>query len=85
MPVRRLFPCVCLVAAATIVAAACGGPQPPPDKPVADNKLLMEAVMDPAADHIWGSVGTIIDRLESTKSVRKPTPNGRRSRTRRSS
>jgi hypothetical protein len=34
--------------------------------PVADMKLLMEAMMDPAADVIWGSVGTIIT-LEGTE------------------
>lgn len=41
--------------------AACGGPAPPPYKPVADNKLLMRAVTEPAADIIWASVGAIID------------------------
>lgn len=29
-------------------------------KPVADMKQLMAAVVDPAADVIWGSVGTIV-------------------------
>jgi hypothetical protein len=39
----------------------CGGAQTaPPFKPVADNKLLMESVIDPAADVIWDSVKTII-------------------------
>ena len=57
----RVFTCVCCAGAALLVVAACGGPQPPPYKPVADNKLLMTAVMEPAADHIWGSVGTVID------------------------
>lgn len=42
------------------VVAACAGAEAPPFRAVADNKLLMEAVMDPAADHIWASVGTII-------------------------
>ena len=34
-------------------------PQPPPFKPVADVKQLMQAVVDPAADVVWGAVGTI--------------------------
>jgi hypothetical protein len=45
---------------ATLLIAACGGPTPPPFKPIADNKLLMEAVMEPAADKVWASAGWII-------------------------
>jgi hypothetical protein len=41
-------------------SAACRGPEPPPFKPVADTKLLMQAVIDPTADEIWDSVRTII-------------------------
>lgn len=33
---------------------------PPPFKPVTDNLQLMEWILDPAADVIWDSVGTII-------------------------
>jgi hypothetical protein len=40
-------------------SAGCGG-QPPPFRPVADNKLLMQAVIDPSADAVWDSVKTII-------------------------
>jgi hypothetical protein len=58
---------------ATFVIAACGGPTPPPFKPIADNKLLMEAVMDPAADKIWDSVAWIITQ-EGTEEV-KPRNN----------
>ena len=43
-----------------LLAAACGGPQPPPFKPMTDNKLLMDAVIEPAADRIWESVGWVI-------------------------
>ena len=43
-----------------LLAAACGGPQPPPFKPMADNKLLMDAVIEPAADRVWESVGWVI-------------------------
>ena len=49
-------------AAAALVAvalsAACGGPEPPPFKPVADIKQLMEAIVDPSADVVWESVKT---------------------------
>ena len=50
------------VALAVLSASACagGGNEPPPFKPIADTALLMEAFIDPAADVIWGSVGTII-------------------------
>ena len=47
-----------------MAAVVCGcreaPPPPPPFKPVADVKQLMTAVVDPAADVIWGSVGTIV-------------------------
>lgn len=41
-------------------AAACSGPQPPPFRPVADVKQLMNAVIDPSADQIWDAVGWIV-------------------------
>jgi len=34
------------------LCAACGGPAPPPFKPVVDTKVLMQAVVDPKADAI---------------------------------
>lgn len=40
--------------------AGCAGPQPPPYRPVADNKDLMKSVIDPQADIIWESVKTTI-------------------------
>jgi pimeloyl-ACP methyl ester carboxylesterase len=44
-----------------MLTASCGGsPPPPPFRPAADVKQLMTAVVDPAADVIWGSVGTIV-------------------------
>jgi hypothetical protein len=50
-----------IVAATLFVCSACtGGAEPPPFKPIVDTKLLMEAVVDPQADVIWDSVGTII-------------------------
>jgi hypothetical protein len=44
----------------TLLAPGCGAPEPPPYKPVADSKLLMQAILDPAADEVWESVGWII-------------------------
>jgi hypothetical protein len=51
-----------IFAAAAICLCGCreAPPPPPPFKPVADMKQLMTAVVDPAADVIWGSVGTIV-------------------------
>jgi hypothetical protein len=50
-----------LVALGAIVVCACRQqPAPPPFKPVADVKQLMTAVIDPAADVVWGAVGTIV-------------------------
>jgi hypothetical protein len=51
--------------AALLLVGCSAPPSPPPFRPVEDNKLLMNAVLDPAADVIWGSVGTIIT-AEST-------------------
>jgi hypothetical protein len=49
------------LAGAAIALLVCGCREPPPPfKPVADTKQLMIAVVDPAADVIWGSVGTIV-------------------------
>jgi hypothetical protein len=56
--------------AAVILCTACsGGAQPPPFKPIADNNLLMAAVIEPAADIIWDSVGTIIT-AEGEENIR---------------
>ena len=56
---------------AALCCAACGAP-PPPFKPVADNKLLMQAVIDPSADAIWESVKTIIT-AGGTEDIRPRT------------
>jgi hypothetical protein len=60
---RRPFACVPVVLAC---CAACSAPQapapsqaPPPYRTVADVKTLMQTVIDPNADVIWGAVGTI--------------------------
>ena len=51
---RRLV----FIVSAAAFWAGCGGPQPPPFKPVADVKQLMQAVVDPSADVVWESVKT---------------------------
>jgi hypothetical protein len=62
-----------IAAAAALVCTACtGGAEAPPFKPLADNALLMESVIDPAADVIWGSVGTIIT-AEGEQHIRPQT------------
>ena len=43
----------------TLLGCRAAPEPPPPYKPVADVKLLMQAVVDPAADVVWGAVGTI--------------------------
>jgi hypothetical protein len=59
-----------LVTAATL--SACGGPAPPPFKPVVDTKLLMQSVVDPNADLIWDAVKTI-DTLSGSEDIRPKT------------
>jgi hypothetical protein len=48
-------------AAAVLGFSACAsGNQPPPFQTVADTDVLMESVIEPNADVIWLSVGTIV-------------------------
>jgi hypothetical protein len=52
---------VLLVLCTALLSQGCSGtPQPPPFKPVADLKQLMNSVIDPAADVIWDSTGWIV-------------------------
>lgn len=47
---------------AVLGVSACGGPAPPPPPPfqtTANMKDLMLNVLDPAADGLWDSVGTV--------------------------
>ena len=53
-------------------SAACGGPEPPPLRHVADVKQLMTSVLEPAADEYWDGVGTIIDQ-SGTFEIRPET------------
>jgi hypothetical protein len=50
------------LAPAIALTAACGGPEPPPFKPVVDVKQLMQGIVDPSADVVWESVATIITK-----------------------
>ena len=56
---------------ALVLMSGCGA-QPPPFKPIADNKLLMQSVVDPNADVIWEAVKTIIS-AEGTEEIRPQT------------
>jgi hypothetical protein len=47
--------------------AGCGGPAPPPFRPVADLKQLMTGVVEPAAETYWDAVGSIIDEQGVTE------------------
>ena len=49
---------VCVVP--LLVLFACGEPEGPPFKPMVDVKRLMVSIVDPAADVLWDSVGTVI-------------------------
>jgi hypothetical protein len=62
-----------LVFVAGGAVAGCGGaPAPPPFRVVADNKLLMQSVIDPSADFVWDSVKTIITK-DKTEEIRPHT------------
>jgi hypothetical protein len=58
-----------LAACAAAAAVSCGGPAPPPLRLHADVKQIMAAIVDPAADVVWESVGTI-DTLQGTEEIR---------------
>jgi hypothetical protein len=55
MRISRLFLCGALVC-----GGCAGSPEPPPFKPVADVKQLMNSMIDPQADEIWDATGWII-------------------------
>ena len=69
------IPC-CVLFASAILAAGCGsGPAAtaPPFQPVADTRLLMEAIVDPHADVIWDSVGAEVT-VDGTEEIQPATP-----------
>jgi hypothetical protein len=49
-----------LIYCAFLGAGCASAPEPPPYKPVADVKQLMNAMIDPSADEIWDATGWII-------------------------
>jgi hypothetical protein len=63
---------VVLVVLAGVSLAGCGGPEPPPFKPIVDTKLLMQSVVDPNADLIWEAVKTI-DSVQGREEIRPKT------------
>ena|SRR5881227_2063641 len=54
----RLAPWL-LASFSVCLCGACNKTQPPPFKPVADVKELMNDILDPAADDVWGASGWI--------------------------
>lgn len=52
-----------------LLTIACGGSAPPPIRLHADLKQIMASVIDPAADVVWESVGTIIT-AEGVEEIR---------------
>ena len=48
------------IVAALALASCAAGETGPPFREVAGTRLLMASVMEPAADHLWASVGWII-------------------------
>ncbi len=59
-----------------ITATACSsGAQPPPFKPLLDTLGLMNNVIDPSADVIWGSAGQIVTAA-GTEDLRPTTEEG---------
>jgi hypothetical protein len=59
-----------LCLASLLALAGCGGEppaKPTPFKPIADTRTLMQAVIDPSADHIWNSVGMDITAAGRTE------------------
>jgi hypothetical protein len=61
----------CAGLAAVAAALGCGA-EPPPFRPLADTKLLMQAVVDPQADVIWEAVQTIVTE-QGTQEIRPQT------------
>ena len=58
-----------VMALLAVLAVGCNRSTPPPFKPIADTKLLMQSVIDPNADIVWEAVQTIIS-AEGTEEIR---------------
>lgn len=63
---------VLMVSLSALACACSSAPPPPPFKAVADNKLLMQAVVDPNADIVWDAVKTIVT-AKGTEDIRPHT------------
>lgn len=62
---------ILLVVCGSVLVVGCvGAPDPPPFKPIADVKQLMNAVIDPSADELWDATGWII--TAAGEEQRKP-------------
>lgn len=64
--------CVAIAGGAMVLLTSCAGPVPPPLRLHADLKQLMASVVDPAADVVWESVGTIYT-ADGTEEIRPRT------------
>lgn len=62
-----LWRCGPLVAAACVGCASPPAAKAPPFRPVVDVKQLMEAVVDPSADVVWGAAGSIVTATGTTE------------------
>lgn len=64
---------VVFVLTLSALAAGCGrATQPPPFKPIAETKDLMEEVMERQADIVWGATGSIVT-AEGVEELRPKT------------
>ncbi len=63
--VRRLLALSVVTAAALSLASCASEETGPPFHEVAGVRLLMASMIEPAADHIWASAGTIITAEET--------------------
>ena len=66
---RRCHAAAAVVLAAAALLAGCAGPTPeeappaePPYRPVASIREVMNSVIDPSADVVWNSVGSVVDQ-----------------------
>ena len=67
------LPALLAVAAATVSLASCASEETGPRfREIAGVRLLMASMIEPAADHIWASAGTIIT-AEETIEIRPET------------